>query len=50
MKKAISIALALALAGCGSYRTTKGETHYSTLFGVSIESAVMGDGIYLPKK
>jgi hypothetical protein len=40
----------MALAGCGSYRTSKGETHYSTLFGVSIESAVDGNGIYISSK
>ena len=54
MKKAIifaAVALMLgALTGCGSMRTpTSGPRNktvwYNTFFGVSIESAVYGDGL-----
>ena len=53
MKKAIALAalalVALALTGCGSMRTPSGPNNnkiwYQTFFGVSIESAVNGDGI-----
>ena len=54
MKKFMWIILAavtlLAFTGCGSYRTpsdsaNKNKVWYSTFFGVSIESAVYGDGI-----
>ncbi|MBR0459980.1 MAG: hypothetical protein IJJ26_12140 [Victivallales bacterium] len=53
MKKAILLAAALItaglLTGCGSLRTPAGENNgkvwYDTFFGISIESAVYGDGI-----
>lgn len=53
MKKIIMITafvgLCLALTGCGSLRTPKGERHesvyYNTFFGLSLESAVCGDGL-----
>ncbi len=53
MKKAIVLAAlaiaALALTGCGSMRTPAGPNNnkvwYNTFFGISIESAVYGDGI-----
>ena len=52
MKKALLIAAAvatLALASCTSLRTPagarNGKVWYNTLFGISIESAVCGDGI-----
>lgn len=53
MKKALMIAGAVivlaAMTGCGSLRTPKGANNnkvwYNTFFGVSIESAVYGDGI-----
>ena len=53
MKKACMIAVAvatlLAAAGCGSMRTPAGANNekvwYKTFFGISIESAVYGDGI-----
>ena len=53
MKKALALAalalVALVLTGCGSLRTPAGPNNnkvwYNTFFGVSIESAVNGDGI-----
>ena len=54
MKKLLLIAAVAitlgALTGCGSARTpTEGprskNTYYNTFFGVSIESAVYGDGL-----
>ena len=54
MKKALLIAAAtlgvVALTGCGSLRTPKsgpraGNVYYNTFFGLSIESAVYGDGL-----
>ena len=52
MKKALLIAAAvavLALTSCTSLRTPSGPRNgkvwYNTLFGISIESAVYGDGI-----
>ena len=53
MKKALVLAAlaiaALALTGCGSMRTPAGANNnkiwYNTFFGISIESAVYGDGI-----
>ena len=43
-------AIALTVTGCGSYRTpTSGgrakNVYYATFFGLSLESAVYGDGI-----
>ncbi len=54
MKKLVMFAVAalfvVALSGCGSLRTpTSGKNsknvYYNTFFGISIESAVYGDGI-----
>ena len=42
-------AIALTLTSCTSLRTPKGanngKIYYNTLFGISIESLVYGDGI-----
>ncbi len=43
-------ATATILTGCGSYRTPKSgpraeKAYYATFFGLSIESAIWGDGI-----
>ena len=42
-------AVLTVLTGCGSLRTLKGANNqkvwYNTFFGISIESAVYGDGI-----
>lgn len=54
MKKLAIIAAAVVIAavitGCGSMRTPKsgsrsGNVYYRTFFGLSIESAVYGDGL-----
>lgn len=54
MKKVLLIATAaiavFALTGCGSLRTPKsgprsGNVYYHTFFGISLESAVYGDGL-----
>ena len=54
MKKALLIATAaiavFAFTGCGSLRTPKsgarsGNVYYNTFFGISLESAVYGDGL-----
>ena len=53
MKKLVMLAALAAvltvLTGCGSMRTPAGANNnkiwYNTFFGVSIESAVYGDGI-----
>jgi len=52
MKKLMLIAaaaLVLSLTGCMSLRTPAGKRHgevyYDTFFGISIESAVYGDGL-----
>ena len=59
MKKIIMLAtgaaLLFSLSGCGSLRTpSSGENankvYYSTFFGISIESAVYGDGIIVDQK
>ena len=51
---AAATALVLALTSCGSIRTPSGANNgkiwYNTLFGVSIESAVYGDGIIVNQK
>lgn len=59
MKKLLIAAVAamtvLALTGCGSLRTpTSGarakNVYYSTFFGISLESAVYGDGLIVGQK
>ena len=59
MKKLLVIAAAviatIAFTGCGSLRTpTSGarakNVYYQTFFGVSIESAVYGDGLIVNQK
>ncbi len=54
MKKLLLFAVAALVvataAGCGSLRTPKsgsrsGNVYYSTFFGISLESAVYGDGL-----
>ena len=47
---AAAVVVAVAFTGCGSMRTpTSGprskNVYYNTFFGVSIESAVYGDGL-----
>ena len=42
--------IAMVVTGCGSYRTnTSGprskNVYYKTVFGISLESAVYGDGL-----
>lgn len=46
--------LVATLTGCGSLRTPSSgvnadKVYYSTIFGLSIESAVYGDGIIVDK-
>ncbi len=46
--------LVATLTGCGSLRTPSdgpnaNKVYYSTFFGVSIESAVYGDGLIVDK-
>ncbi|NMA42969.1 MAG: hypothetical protein GX946_06270 [Oligosphaeraceae bacterium] len=45
----VAAVLLAALTGCGSLRTPAGankdKVWYQTFFGISIESAVYGDGI-----
>ena len=59
MKKLLIIAVAaiaaVAFTGCGSARTPlKGDRSkyvwYNTVFGISIESAVYGDGLIVNQK
>lgn len=59
MKKLLIVAAAAivvcGLSGCGSLRTpVKGERNkvvwYNTFFGLSIESAVYGDGLIVNQK
>ncbi|MBQ6470394.1 MAG: hypothetical protein IJJ33_00290 [Victivallales bacterium] len=44
-------AILVSLTGCGSLRTPAGANNnkiwYQTFFGISIESAVNSDGIYV---
>ena len=56
MKKLLFVAAAAlmicAVTGCGSARTPKQGanskyTYYQTFFGISLESAVYGDGLIL---
>jgi hypothetical protein len=59
MKKILALTLAAiglaSLTGCGSLRTpTEGprakNTYYQTFFGLSLESAVYGDGLVVNQK
>ena len=58
MKKILVVvalcAVAGMLTGCGSLRTPKGENNgkiwYNTFFGLSLDSAVQGDGCVVPIK
>ncbi len=59
MKKALmfiaAVAVVAVIAGCGSLRTpTSGKNsknvYYNTFFGLSIESAVYGDGVIVGVK
>lgn len=48
----VIIATAMIMTGCCSLRTPQsgprsGKTFYHTFFGISIESAVYGDGVIL---
>ena len=50
-----ALLVAVAFTGCGSLRTPKsgarsGNVYYNTFFGLSIESAVYGDGIIVGQK
>ena len=50
-----ALVVAVAFTGCGSLRTpTSGarskNVYYQTFFGLSIESAVYGDGIIVGQK
>lgn len=56
MKKLLFVVAAAlmvcAITGCGSLRTPKSGanskyTYYNTFFGISLESAVYGDGLIL---
>ncbi|MGI5868760.1 MAG: hypothetical protein ACOX9C_04865 [Kiritimatiellia bacterium] len=58
MKKFLALIAATAfvtlLTGCGSLRTPStganaNKVYYSTFFGISIESAVYGDGLIVDK-
>ena len=47
-------ALVVTLTGCGSLRTPSSgpnanKVYYNTFFGVSVESAVYGDGVIVDK-
>lgn len=58
MKKMLMIAalaaVGFALTGCGSLRTPVGErnkkVYYNTFFGLSLDSAVQGDGFVVQIK
>ena len=58
MKKLMLVAALCAVAGimtgCGSLRTPVGErtgkVWYNTFFGLSLDSAVQGDGLVVPIK
>ncbi len=52
---AVAMLLAIVTAGCGSLRTpatgkNSNLVYYNTFFGISIESAVYGDGIIVNSK
>ena len=58
MKKLMLVVALCAVAGimtgCGSLRTPVGERNgkvwYNTFFGLSLDSAVQGDGLVVPIK
>ncbi|MBO7146165.1 MAG: hypothetical protein J6W81_00265 [Lentisphaeria bacterium] len=58
MKKLLVVvafaAIACAMSGCGSLRTPVGENnkkiYYNTFFGLSLDSAVQGDGFVVKIK
>ena len=55
MKKLLMLAvMTFALTGCNSLRTPSGKrngkVYYVTFFGLSLESAVMGDGFIVGQK
>ncbi|MDR2526280.1 MAG: hypothetical protein LBC92_00190 [Rickettsiales bacterium] len=46
MKKVlVCVSLLFVLSSCGSLRNKKGDVYYNTWLGISIESALYGDGI-----
>ena len=52
---AAAVVVAVAFTGCGSMRTpTSGarskNVYYQTFFGISLESAVYGDGLIVGQK
>ena len=52
---AAAVVVAVAFTGCGSMRTpTSGarskNVYYQTFFGISLESAVYGDGLIVNEK
>ena len=52
---AAAVVVAVAFTGCGSMRTpTSGarskNVYYKTFFGISLESAVYGDGLIVSQK
>ncbi|MBQ9753398.1 MAG: hypothetical protein IJV93_01460 [Lentisphaeria bacterium] len=52
---AAAVVVAVAFTGCGSRRTpTSGarskNVYYQTFFGISLESAVYGDGLIVGQK
>ena len=52
---AAAVVVAVAFTGCGSMRTpTSGarskNVYYKTFFGISLESAVYGDGLIVGQK
>ena len=52
---AAAVVVAVAFTGCGSMRTpTSGarskNVYYRTFFGISLESAVYGDGLIVGQK
>ena len=50
MLAAVALLVVVAVTGCGSARTPRSGqntnyVYYNTFFGISIESAVYGDGV-----
>jgi hypothetical protein len=50
-----AVVVAVAFTGCGSMRTPKSGArskyvYYQTFFGISLESAVYGDGLVVDQK